>query len=250
MRATPERPEEPRMRTSTVEIRTPEGTMPAHLAEPEGRGPFPAVVVLMEAFGLVPHIRNVADRLAGEGYVALAPDMFYRELPDNKASYDDVPRGMKLMGALVGRGEKFLEDVTAALDFLEARPEVHRGRIGVTGFCMGGALTFATACLIPERIAAAAPFYGGGIVNLLPRADRISCPLYLFFGEKDAFIPLDQVQRIEARLAELEKTFHCKVYPGADHGFFCEERASYHAEAAADAWRELTRFFARHLKRS
>jgi carboxymethylenebutenolidase len=138
----------------------------------------------------------------------------------------------------------------AVLDWLGARADVDGARIGVTGFCMGGRLSFLAACALPDRVAAAVPFYGGGIANHLALADRIRAPLYLFFGEKDAFIPLEQVQRIEARLAELGKTFHCKVYPGADHGFFCDERASYHAEAAADAWRELARFFARHLKRA
>jgi carboxymethylenebutenolidase len=236
------------MRTSTVEIRTPEGAMPAHLAEPEGRGPFPAVVVIMEAFGLVPHIRSVAERLAGEGYVALAPDFYWRMLPDNAVGYDRLDRAIALMQKV--NDAKFTEDMRAALDWLAAREDVDGTRIGVTGLCMGGRLSFLTACALPDRIAAAAPFYGGGIANHLAQADRIQAPLYLFFGEKDAFIPLDQVQRIEARLAELGKTFHCKVYPGADHGFFCEERTSYHAEAAADAWRELTRFFARHLKRS
>jgi carboxymethylenebutenolidase len=236
------------MRTSTVEIRTPEGSMPAHLAEPEGRGPFPALVVIMEAFGLVPHIRSVAERLAGEGYVALAPDFYWRWLPENAVGYDRLDRAIALMQKV--DDAKFTGDMGAALDFLAARADVDGARIGVTGFCMGGRLSFLTACALPDRIAAAAPFYGGGIANHLARADRIRAPLYLFFGEKDAFIPLDQVQKIETRLSELGRTFHCKVYPGADHGFFCEERASYHAEAAADAWRELMRFFARHLKRS
>ena len=236
------------MRTSTVEIRTPEGTMPAHLAEPEGRGPFPAVVVIMEAFGLVPHIRSVADRLAGEGYVAVAPDFYWRMLPDNAVGSARLDRAIALMQKV--NDAKFTEDMRAALDWLAVREDVDGTRIGVTGFCMGGRLSFLTACALSDRVAAAAPFYGGGIANHLAQADRIRAALYLFFGEKDAFIPLDQVQRIEARLAELGKTFHCKVYPGADHGFFCEERASYHAESAADAWGELTRFFARHLKGS
>jgi carboxymethylenebutenolidase len=121
--------------------------------------------------------------------------------------------------------------------------------LGVTGFCMGGALTFAAACAFPDRIGAAAPFYGGGIVNLLERADRIACPLYLFFGERDDFIPLDQVRQIEAKLRELGKDFRLEIYAGADHGFFNEERPSvYHPEAAGHAWNELKRFFEAHLK--
>ena len=97
------------MRISTVEIKTAEAAMPAHLAEPEGKGPFPGVVVIMEAFGLLPHICDVANRLAGEGYVALAPDFYYRDLPDNKADYDQLERAIGLMQKV--DDEKFVDDM-------------------------------------------------------------------------------------------------------------------------------------------
>jgi carboxymethylenebutenolidase len=223
--------------------------MPAFLAEPTHGRKSPAVAVIIEAFGLVPSIESVVRRLAEAGYVALAPDLFYREIPRNTAAYDDIPHGMELMAKLVERGSRFLDDLAASFDHLERMETVAPKKFGVIGFCMGGALSFATACAFPDRVAAAAPFYGGGIVNLLDGADRIASPLYLFFGERDAFIPLDQVRRIEAKLEELGKDFQLKVYPGADHGFFNEERASvYDPEAAADAWTEVMRFFAAHLK--
>jgi carboxymethylenebutenolidase len=234
------------MRTSRVEIAAEAGSMPCYLAEPEGPGPFPAVVVIMEAFGLLPHIEQVADRLAGEGYVALAPDFYYRELPDNKVGYDRLPEAIALMQK-VDDG-KFTQDMGAVLDFLAAQSNVDASRVGVTGFCMGGRLSFLTACALPERVAAAAPFYGGGITGHLGQADAITSPLLLFFGENDAFIPLDQVEQIEARLGELGKPFEVKVYSGAEHGFFCDERASHHPEAAADAWQRLRSFFAAHLQ--
>jgi len=234
------------MRTSRVEIAAEAGSMPCYLAEPEGPGPFPAVVVIMEAFGLLPHIEQVADRLAGEGYVALAPDFYYRELPDNKVGYDRLPEAIALMQK-VDDG-KFTQDMGAVLDFLAAQSNVDASRVGVTGFCMGGRLSFLTACALPERVAAAAPFYGGGITGHLGQADAITSPLLLFFGENDAFIPLDQVEQIEARLGELGKQFEVKVYSGAEHGFFCDERASHHPEAAADAWQRLRAFFAAHLQ--
>ena len=233
------------MRTSHVEIAAGEGAMPSYLAEPEGVGPFPAVVVVMEAFGLLPHIEQVADRLAGEGYVALAPDFYYRELPDNKVGYDRLPEAIALMQKV--NDGKFTQDMAAVLDFLAARENVDGSRVGVTGFCMGGRLSFLTACMLPDRVAAAAPFYGGGIVGHLGQVDAITCPLLLFFGEKDAFIPLEQVEQIEARLGELDTRSEVKVYSGAEHGFFCDERASHHSEAAADAWQRLRAFFAEHL---
>lgn len=234
------------MRTRRVEIAAEAGVMPGHLAEPEGPGPFPAVVVIMEAFGLLPHIEQVAERLAGEGYVALAPDFYYRELPDNKVGYDRLEDAIALMQKV--DDAKFALDMAAALDFLASREDVDAARIGVTGFCMGGRLSFLTACVLPDRVAAAAPFYGGGIAGHLGQADAITCPLLLFFGEKDAFIPLDQVEQIDARLGELDKRYEVKVYPGAEHGFFCHERESHHRDAAADAWNRLTTFFAAQLK--
>jgi carboxymethylenebutenolidase len=220
--------------------------MPAYLAAPGDGGRHPGVVVLIEAFGLVPHIEQVAERIAAEGYVALAPDLYYRLLPaPNKFGYDSLDGAIGAMQKL--GDDAFISDMGAALDFLERRPECS-GRIGVTGFCMGGRLAFLSACRLPQRIACAAPFYGGGIAGHLDAAERISCPLYLFFGEKDAYIPLDQVERIDGTLRRQHKTYQLKVYPGADHGFFCDERPSYHPEAAADSWAQLKQFFAAHLR--
>lgn len=235
------------MQTSTIEIKTAEGVMPAHLAEPAGEGPFPAVVVIMEAFGLVPHIQDVANRLAGEGYVALAPDFYYRRLPDNKVSYDQLEQAIALMQTI--DDDKFLEDLRATIQLLQSLGNVRGERVGVTGFCMGGRLCFLAAAALPEEIAAAAPFYGGGITAHLDRAESIRAPLQLFFGEQDAFIPLDQVREIEARLEELGKDFKLNVYPGAEHGFFCDERPSYAPDAARDAWSQLKTFLATHLGR-
>jgi carboxymethylenebutenolidase len=233
------------VRSERVEIQTPDGRMPAHLALPGSPGRRPAVLVLAEAFGLNDNIRGIAERIAGEGYVALAPDPYYRLLPaKNTWTYDSVDGAIDAMQSLTEA--RFGADAAAALDYLAARSDT-TGKIGVTGFCMGGRLSFLAACLHPQRIAAAAPFYGGGIVGHLGQAGALRCPLLLFYGEKDAYIPLDQVKQTEAELARLGKRAEAIVYPGADHGFFCEERASYHAEAAADSWKRLKAFFAQHL---
>ena len=233
------------MTTQSIEITTPDGTMPAVLARPEGAGPHPAVVVIMEAFGLVPHIQAVAERLAAAGYVAIAPDVYYRQLPDNKVSYDQLPRAIELMQTV--DDAKFIEDLRATLSFLRGRPEVS-DKIGITGFCMGGRLSFLVACALPGEISACASFYGGGIVSQLSQADAIACPVYLFFGDKDAFIPLEQVREIDAKLAELGTDYKLKTYEGAEHGFFCDERESYQDAAASDAWKELTGFLDSSLR--
>ena len=112
---------------------------------------------------------------------------------------------------------------------------------------MGGRLSFLSACALPDEFAASAPFYGGGIGALLDRADSIRCPLHLFFGQLDAFIPQEEVRRIEERLGELGLDYAIDNYPGANHGFCCEEREEYHAAAAEDAWSKLEAFFAKNL---
>jgi carboxymethylenebutenolidase len=199
----------------------------------------------MEAFGLNGNIEETTRRIAAEGYVALAPDIYWRMLPDNKVGYDELPKAIGLMQKV--NDQKVVQDLSSAIDALQKRPNVNAAKIGVTGFCMGGRLSFLAAAELPDKIAAAAPFYGGGIAALLPKADKIRAPLYLFFGEKDAFIPQDQVNAIDARLRELGKTYTLKNYKGADHGFFCNERASYNENAAKDAWKELLAFFGKHL---
>jgi carboxymethylenebutenolidase len=232
-------------RTERIEIETPDGRMPAFRAAPDAGGPHPAVVVLMEAFGLVPHIEAVTERIADLGYIAVAPDVYYRELPDNKVGYDQLDRAIGLMQKV--DDAKFTADMGALLDQLENDAGVRGERVGVTGFCMGGRLTFLLACAVPDRIAAAAPFYGGGIAGLLDQADAIEAPLQLFFGENDGFIPLDQVDAIRAKLGALGKRFELEVYPGADHGFFCDQRPGYDAKAAEDAWSKLEALLGENL---
>jgi carboxymethylenebutenolidase len=234
-----------KIRSETVSIPSGGGRMPAWLAAPSDP-PRAAVIVLMEAFGLVPGFRKELERIARMGYLAVAPDLYHRQAPDNTASYDELPKAIALMRKL--SDAEALADLRAAVAYLRARPDVGAGPIGVTGFCMGGRLSFLAACELPEAFAACAPFYGGGIGALLDRADRIRCPLHLFFGERDFFIPPEEVQRIDERLRALGLEYALEHYAGAVHGFCAEERRdSYHAEAAADAWAKLETFFAKHL---
>ena len=231
------------IKTQSIEIQTPGGRMPAHLAEPEGAGPFPAVVVIMEAFGLLPNIERIAERIAAEGYVAVAPDFYFRVLPDkNKFGYDDLPGAIAVMSAL--DDADFVGDMRATVAMLKGRANAS-GKVGVTGFCMGGRLSFLSAC--EGLVDCAAPFYGGGITGHLPQAANIAAPLHLFFGEKDGFIPVEQVHEIEAKLSELGKTFELDLYAGADHGFFCDERESYNEAAASDSWEKLKKFLSASL---
>lgn len=236
--------------TTTIRLRVPDGEMKCHQAQPRGPGKFPAVIVIMEAFGLNDHIKDVAERIAHEGYVAIAPDLYYRE-PQNVVGYDQLQAAIGLMQTLVD--DKVIADLRAVITHLKAQTFVNRERIGITGFCMGGTIAFLAACKFPEEIKAAVPFYGGSIAADLPTAPLnfardLKAPLLCFFGAKDPYIPLAQVQKIEDTLRTLGKPSEIKVYPGADHGFFCNDRASYHAEAAQDAWEKTKAWFEKYLK--
>lgn len=239
-----------------VEVGASDGAMPTYLATPEGEGSFPGVVVVMEAFGLNQHIKDVADRIAREGYVVAAPDLYYRAAGERVVAYTELPRAIQLMMDLPGY-DAIVADVRATIDLIEAQPAVQKGRTGVTGFCMGGFVTFLAACRLP--IAAAAPFYGGGIGrNMMPSERRphppieeaagITGSMLVFYGDQDGFIPPEEVALVKERLATLGKDAEVVVYPGADHGFFCDERPSYHEAAAQDSWKRLLKLFDTKLR--
>ncbi len=232
-----------------VMIPKPDGQMPALLCTPAESGRKPAVILLMEAFGLTAHIRDVAARIANEGYVVLAPDIYYRELPNNKFGYDELEQAKAMMYRL-DFGKSLEEDIQAALAYVKSRPDVYSDRVGVTGFCLGGGLAFFTACKFSDVIAAAAPFYGVVLDEWIDAVTNITVPIYLFFGDLDPFIPLERIRQIESRFKELSKEYTLKVYPDADHGFFCHERSSYNRLAAEDSWHELTQFFHKHLQKT
>jgi carboxymethylenebutenolidase len=236
-----------------VELDAEGGKMPAQVAQPAAGGPHPGIIVVMEAFGLNGHIKDVARRLAAEGFVTLAPDLYYRE-PVRVTSYDDLPQALRLMNGLWD--DKIVGDMDAAVAFLRRQSEVRGDRVGITGFCMGGRVSFLTACRNPA-IGAAAPFYGGGIasgersarqpVPPIDLASGLRCPVLAFFGGDDPFIPPADVERVRATLGKLGPQHEVVVYDGAPHGFFCSERSSYRPEAAKDSWERTLRFFRSHL---
>jgi carboxymethylenebutenolidase len=238
-----------------VKLQAEAGPMPAYQARPAAAGTYPAIVVVQEAFGLNDHIKDVAARLAREGYATLAPDLYYRE-GSAVVGYDNLPEAIRLMTSLWD--DKVVKDMAAAIAYLQQQPFARADKVGVTGFCMGGRITFLTACL-NSAVKAAVPFYGGGIGSVmqpgertpkapLEHADKLAAPMLLFFGGNDSFIPNDEVEKIKQRLAALKKNAETVVYPGAPHGFFCNERDSYRADAAKDAWERLLKFFGQHLK--
>lgn len=235
--------------SSTVQLNTSDGKMGAYVAQPKGEGNYPGIVVIQEAFGVNDHIKKVAERIAAEGNVAIAPDIFHRE-SERLIPYSDMAKAIATLQRV--QDPKAMEDVGAAIAHLKSQGNVKSGSIGVVGFCMGGRLTYLAAAHHANDVKAAVCYYGGGIPmgnpSPLSRTGEIKCPMYLFFGAKDQLIPMDHVGQIRAELTSKNVSFQMEVYPEAGHGFNCDDRGSYHEASAKDAWEKTKSFFARHLK--
>ena len=236
--------------SSRVTIKTADGSMDAHQCVPGSGGPHPAIIVIMEAFGVNSHIKDVTERIAKEGYLTIAPDLYYRQSGERTFPYTDMKNALGMMATL--KDDKVTADVGAVLSHLKSQSSVNANRIGMTGFCMGGRVTYLMAAKYNKDIKTAVAFYGGGIGADDPNAPvnftaQISCPIQCNFGEKDMFIPLDQVKKIEEALKKNGKTYEVKVYDGAGHGFFCNDRPSYHESSAKDAWERFKTWFKKYL---
>jgi len=234
-------------------IKTAEG-VEAFVARPKDQVA-PAVLVHFEIFGVNGHIEDICRRLAAEGYVALAPDYYWR-LDTHVAPYSDVKAGFAL--AMTLNDEDVLSDVDSCLRYLAAQKFVRTDSIGSLGFCMGGRLSLLTAARFAKTIAAAVSFYGGGLagenrragqtLNPMEEVSKVRAPLLLFYGGLDQHITPESVDQFTGRLKELGKGYQSYVYPGAGHGFFCNERGSYNADASGDAWKKTIDFLRSNLQ--
>jgi carboxymethylenebutenolidase len=205
-------------------------------ADPAGT-PKAAVVVIQEIFGVNHHIRAICDRLAGAGYVAIAPSIFDRIEPNFQCGYspDEVAVARKFVAN--PDWAAMLRDTQAAID--TAR---NVGPVGIVGFCLGGSVAYAAATKL-TGLSAAIGYYGGAIVRFAD--DKPKVPTQLHFGEKDAGIPRADVETIRSKRPDVE----IHTYPGAQHGFNCDERASYDKASADIAWPRSLGFLATHLKK-
>ncbi len=205
-----------------------------YVAAPPGDGPWPGVVVIQEWWGLNDNIRDIADRFAREGFVALAPDLYYGET----AHEPDEAR--KLAMALTYPDA--LQVIQSAVDYLIALDEVSPKKIGLTGFCMGGGLAWHGAAKL-EGIGAAAPCYGGGPELSPEEAARIDVPVLAIYGELDRGVS-PEVARRRAELMDAAGVQHeTIIYPDAEHAFMNDQRPVYHPEAAEDAFRRIVNLF-------
>ena len=217
---------------STISLTSSDGfQLSAYRAEPEGsaRG---GIVVVQEIFGVNSHIRSVADRYAAAGYLAIAPAIFDRERPSIELGYtpEDIEIGRGIaMGGL--DFQKVLEDVAAA-----GKVAREAGKVGVVGYCFGGRVTAASAIQHGDVFDAASSYYGGGIVGLVDQTPVV--PMIMHFGERDHGIPMEDVNKVAAAWPDVT----VNVYD-AEHGFNCDQRASFSAVPAAIAQARTFRFF-------
>ena len=206
----------------------------AYVAEPSGK-PKGSVVVIQEIFGVNQHIREVTDGYAAAGYYAIAPKIFDRLERDIELGYgeDDMGRGIDLAFQQLDHALA-LADVQTAINTAAAH-----GKVGVVGYCFGGLLTWLAACTL-ENVAAASSYYGGGVAGQMDKSPN--CPVMMHFGELDAHIPMSDVEAVKAAQPEVPVF----VY-NADHGFNCDHRGSYDADAASTALQRTLEHFAENL---
>lgn len=209
------------------------GTTQGYLAAPKGTGP--GVIVLQEWWGLVPHIKTVCDRLAAEGFTALAPDLYH-----GKTTTSPDEAGRLMMALHINQAAKDLKGAAACL--LGHAATGGKKKIGSMGFCMGGQLALYAACE-NSQIGACVDFYGIH-PNVKPNLAKLQAPVLGFFGEKDDFVTPDAVNKLEAELNKAGKHADFTTFPNVGHAFFNDARPeAYHPDFAKKAWEKLLAFF-------
>lgn len=217
-----------------IEITASDGhTFAAYRADPEGT-PKGGILVVQEAFGVNPHIRQMADTYAAAGYLAIAPALYDRVERGIEVGYtgEDREKGIGAMQA--SNFDDVMKDVDATRAVL-----ADAGKVGITGWCWGGSVTFLSACRV-DGLACASSYYGGRVPDFMTETPK--CPLEFHWGETDASIPMDKVRAVEAQHPDVASF----VYP-AGHGFMCDDRESYHKESAELSHKRTMEMFAQYV---
>lgn len=237
--------------TTDHKVRSGADSIPVYEARPSAAGRHPVIIVIHEIFGLHEHQRDVARRFAREGYAAFAPDLFARE---GVAQMSDFGKVREVVGKIADR--QVLQNLAAVAAFSRQQAYARADRVGATGFCWGGRITWLFAATYKELDAAV--IWYGRIASpqkddLHPKdpldlAAEVACPVLGLYGEADTGIPVADVRKMEAALKGASKPAEFVVYPGAPHAFFADYRPSYRPEPAKDAWQRVLNWFARYLK--
>jgi carboxymethylenebutenolidase len=240
----------------TDTVTTPDGTCTVRLFTPEGEGPWPGVVMYPDAGGVRDTFDEMAAKLADLGYAVLLPDVYYRlgdwEPIDMKTAFSDPEQRKRLM-SMIGSitPDRMATDAAAFFDYLVARPEVSGDRFGLTGYCMGGRTAVVVAGRLPDRVAAAASFHGGGLVTDSEdsphlRAEDIQAVVYVAGAENDGSFTAEHAEQLEKALTAAGVDHKIETYPAA-HGYAVPDNASYDAAAADRHWTAMREFFGANL---
>jgi len=228
-------------------------TILGYLARPLGAGQYPGIVVIMEVYGLLEHIKEITRKVASHGYNAIAPNLHHREGPGDP---EDVAAMVREAGGVPD--ERCIGDLAGAVHYLRSLPSSN-GKVGMHGYCSGGRQTYLAACNIPS-LDAAAVCYGGGIVaspdqltpqrpvSVIDMTPSLACPLLGLFGSEDRNPSPEHVERMDAELKKHGKTYEFHTYENAGHGFFADYRPSYRQEAAIDGWSRLFDWYGKYLR--
>jgi carboxymethylenebutenolidase len=240
------------VRGTSVNIPTQDGSADAYLAHPDDNSAHPAVLFYMDAFGLRPQLKEMADRLAGAGYTVLVPNVLYRHGPAPVVELPDVigadrrPALFEQLMPIIREltPDLAMRDAGAYLSWLAACPQATDGPVGITGYCMGAGLALRTAGTYPERVAAAAGFHGARLATDAPDsphllADRVTAELYFGHADQDASLPPEQIERLDKAFTAAGVRHHTEVYTGAHHGYTMADTTVYDAKATERHWAAL-----------
>jgi carboxymethylenebutenolidase len=218
-----------------VEIQVSDGTaMLAWLAQPAAQKPKRGILVFPEIFGVNTHIRDVTNRFAALGFLALSPELFHRTAPPKwECGYTDADRAQAIPHMQAVQEASMELDVLAAYEWLKSNTEAG-ANIACTGYCMGGRASFLANSAAPMK--AAVSYYGGNMPSLLHRTNTLSAPMLLFWGELDKHIPAEHRSQVHKAMRDAGKEYIDMVFSKADHGFFCDARQTYNADAARLSW--------------
>jgi carboxymethylenebutenolidase len=228
------------VRTSNIDLKVNGDGAYAFVAQPDDDAKHPGVVLIQEWWGIEPHIRDLAQKLAAEGFVVAVPDLYHGKI----ATEPNDAQRMTMM--IRGNVDKAAKEIIGALDALKAMPNVEPKKLGLMGFCIGGFMTYVVASRYPD-LGAVAAFYGAGYDPTPEEVAKINAPVLAFYGSKDQSIPADQIKKIQQLFKAQGKDITVKIYD-AGHAFINPSHGMGNEKAAAEAWPLAVNFLKEHLK--
>ncbi len=228
------------VRTSNIDLKTNGDGAYAFVAQPDDDAQHPGIVLIQEWWGIEPHVRQLAQRLAAENFVVAVPDLYHGKI----ATEPDDARKMVMM--IRSNLDKAAQEIIGALETVKAMPNVEPKKLGLMGFCVGGFMTYFVASRYPD-LGAVVPFYGAGYEPIPEEVARVNAPVLAFYGKRDHSISMEQIEKIERIYKEAGKEITVKVYD-ADHAFINSDHGSGNEDAAREAWSVAVDFLKRQLK--